>query len=307
MKRRAFLQTTTIGSTASLLFPSLVSGMHSMVGQDGRFNNMGGLTPVSVIDNACLLAYASGKLSPESQKSVVTDIHLRDTAGNKGRLAAILPALDIKILELANKVKGDAALKYKYEKRSILFGWIAINSVQRNINLHYSYDSEEKAFGSRIHQDVLVIQSFSDEKFDIRKVSVSDVEDLLRSIQTRTITRVHTLKPDSDDGIGWVNRMTAWRKKSSDEITKYSRALLHPDPEIAGKNFLRRDDAVIRTANLLQLGELVSADAVLSNLSAGNNTSVYAVTLLDAVKGILKADEYLLGKIGLAELKGYII
>lgn len=307
MKRRAFIQTTTVGTTASLLFPSLVSGMQSMVGKDGRFNNMGGLTPISVIDNACLLAYASGKLSLESQKSVVTDIHLRDTPGNKGRLSTILPALDNKILELASKVKGDAAMNYKYEKRAILFGWIAINSVQRNINLHYSYDSDEIALESRIHQDALLIQSFSDEKFDLDKVSVSDIEELLRSIQTRTITRTHTLKPDSDDGIGWVNRMSAWRRRSSDEITKYSRALFHPDPNIAGKNFLRENDAVIRMANLLQLGELVSSDAVHSNLSAENNTSVYAATLLDAVKGILKAEDYLQSKIGLAELEGHII
>lgn len=303
INRRKFIKSTAATSTALAFVPSMLFASGFKV-SDKRHpqNRMTGITPISVIDNACLLAFCSGLLSQESQNSIATDIQLRDTPGNKGRLAVHLPAGNEKFYELLALVKDSRELQFPREKRAILFGWAAINAVEKNINSRLKDLSDQEFEQARWHQDALVVKGFS-ENYDPSSASLEEMEALLHSLLTRTITRTHTLKPDSDDGMGWVNRMTAWKKQNLVSMNAFARAILSPDIRKAGRDFYTDSDTINRVANHLQQGKFVPKEKISQATGEKSHQSQYAKTLQDAVNGIISLDKYLRGEKGLPELQ----
>ncbi len=304
INRRKFIKSTAAGSAALAFVPSMLyaTGSAGPMNYQNQ-NRMKGITPISVIDNACLLAYSSGELSQASKNCIATDIQLRDTPGNKGRLAVLMPPGDEKIFELLRLVKSGSELKHKSEKRALLFGWAAVNAVEKNINLRLK-DLNDKEFGEvRMHQDALVVKGLSKDQ-DLSGIRTDDLEALLNALLTRTITRTHTLKPDSDDGIGWVNRMAAWRKQNLVNMKALASAIIEPDVSKAGKSFYMDDDLIVKTATMLQNGALVSEKSVKIAIEETTLKSEYAKALRDATTGIIVLDQYLNGK---AELNDYKI
>mgnify|MGYP006286359251 CR=1 FL=1 len=308
MDRRRFIINTSLGSSAFMFFPSLLRGVSLYSGSFSKRNGtIWGLTPISVIDNACLIAFRSGKLSRASQQSVTTDIHLRDTPGNKGRLAVVLPPLDKKLSELLRKVKEGHKIKHPAEKRAIAFGWIAVNAVEKQINEAMKDLSPEEFRSARMHQDALLIQSFSEaEDSKGGRPDPRQVENLLNTMQVRTITRSHTLKPDSDDGIGWVNRISRWRRENNALMKEYAEAIVNPDASRAGEDFLSNEDPLVIMANALQRGDHVT-DREIKELGDQPAVSMYGKALFFAVEHILLTDRYFRDVVSLSELEPVLL
>lgn len=302
INRRKFIQNSVLGSAGLFLAPTLATAgsVFTSAGEGGNLF-MSGLTPVSIIDNACMLAFRSGELSPSSQKVVTTDIHLRNTPGNKGRLAVVMPPFDNKLIDLVKTVKNQANTRFIMEKRVIAFGWAAVNAVQNHINRSLENKDSDELMRIRMHQDALVIQGFSLPEYDITKASPEDMEDMLNSVLVRTITRSHTLKPDSDDGIGWVNRMAAWRRENTASMKQFANAIVSPDISIAGSSFYDRKDELISAANKLQKAQDVKAAEIMDFIGKGA-ASNYGKALTEATENIFAIDAFLEGKLSESEL-----
>ena len=308
INRRGFIKQSSVGSLGLMFIPSLFSEsiFHTSTSSSNSAKiSMSGITPVSVIENACMLAFCSGKLSQDSENAITTDIHLRDTPGNKGRLAVHLPPGNEKIIDLINRIMEDKSIKYPAEKRAIAFGWAAVNAVENNINSAMQGNSESELRKKRLHQDALVINGFS-KGLNIQNADPADVEALLNTMLTRTLTRIHTLKPDNDDGIGWVNRITAWRKQNVDRMEGLANAIVKPDESIAGVSFYNHSDKIINTAIKLQNGAFVSADQTVESLQPENAKCDYAKALAEAVESIVSIDYYLNGNLNETEIRNQL-
>lgn len=303
INRRSFLRNNAIGGAGLMFVPSILSAsLNSSNYANVQQNFMGGLTPVSVIDNACMLAFCSGKLSQESQNALTTDIHLRDTPGNKGRLAVAFPPNHQGIFELIDIVKNSNDTKYIKEKRALVFGWIAVNEVQNHINKTLGSKTEEEKKLTRLHQDALVVRGFS-TGHNFSGLKENEVEKMLNSMLTRTVTRTHTLKPDSDDGIGWVNRMSEWRRQNVANMKLFAGAIVKPNTKLAGDNFYNENEKIIEISVKLQNSELVKPNEVSESIESSLPKSLYGTATALAVKKILVVDDYFTGKISLIDVK----
>jgi hypothetical protein len=307
INRRKFIQNSTITSAGMFLLPSMIqaSSMFQRT-PDGMSITMIGLTPISIIDGACMLAFRSGALSVASQEVITSDIHLRGTPGNKGRLAVLMPPMNKKILELVKTLKSGKNTKYFKEKRAIAFGWVAVNAVERHINTRLEGKTEDEIIAIRMHQDAMVIHGLSKPEHDTQAASERDMENLLNSILVRTITRVHTLKPDSDDGIGWVNRMSAWRKQNVETMQALAKAIVKPNILKAGKDFYEGTDKIIAYAIALQKGKLVKSNEIMSIQQEKMPDSLYGKALTEATRNILGIDQFLDNKMNLDEVEALL-
>lgn len=302
MNRRIFLQSSTLGSAGLLFYPHILSGSPLTADNaDKKTVLMGGVTPISIIDCACILAFSSGRLSVRSQEVISTDIHLRGTPGNKGRLAALMPVQDKGLIELIYLLKNDSDIKYIKEKRAIVYGWAAINSVHRIINQSLEGKAQDQIMEIRMHQDALVIQGLSLPEYEPAKANQAEVEKLLNSMLVRTITRAHTMKPDTDDGIGWVNRMAAWRRENSNYMKKFSAILIAPDEEVAGADFFNKNDKITSMAIRLQKSQKVDPAEIVDIVDQEANGQ-FGKALTEATRQIFSIDAFLDDKISENEL-----
>ncbi len=303
INRRSFIRNNAIGAAGFMFIPSVLSAsFKNYTNTNIQQNFMGGLTPISLIDNACMLAFCSGRLSQESQNVITTDIHLRDTPGNKGRLAVAFPPNHQGILELIDIVKNSSDTKFIKEKRALVFGWVAVNAVQDHINKTLQSKNADEIKLARLHQDALVVRGFS-TGYSFSRLKENEVVKLLESMLTRTITRVHTLKPDSDDGISWVNRMSEWRKQNVANMKLFAGAILKPNTKLAGDGFYNENEKVIETSVKLQNSVLVKPDKVAESIESSQAVSLYGKATAEAAKNILIIDDYLNDKISSSDLK----
>lgn len=305
--RRNFIQKTGIGTAALFIAPAFLNAT-SVFKESGEMsvNSMTGLTPISVIDNACMIAFCSGNMSKESQTVLSTDIHLRNTPGNKGRLAVVMPPNKPEIFQLIHTIKNNPNTPHSKEKRALAFGWVAINAVDKNINSIIKQKKGSEFLNARFHQDALIVQGFSAPEYQLEGADRQDIDDLLNAILVRTITRVHTLKPDSDDGIGWVNRMSLWRKNNKTNMGKFAAALTSPEKSIAGDNFFDIDDDIVSATNALQKGKQIEKGELLALLDQ-TSTCSYGEAIREATRNIMSIEAYFQDRVSLNELEGKLL
>ena len=79
-----------------------------------------------------------------------------------------------------------------------------------------------------IYQDTYLLKTLAGTK--AAQVAYEDLNQLLKVMLPRAITRVHTLIPDSQNGPEWVVRMGQWRKENNDLMEQYARIYTQPDP-----------------------------------------------------------------------------
>ncbi len=285
-----------------LFLPSLLQAAQVLnPDNNSPYSLMVGLLPISIIDNACMLAFRTNTLSKPSREAATADLHVK-LPGNKGRLAIVLPPDNKKLLELMELLKNNKDLEKRNEKLALAFGWTGVNAVHRHVNRDMA-KLEKKAFiGARVQQDALIVKEFSKPEYDPVQASAQDMENLLKSLLPRAITRVHTLKPDNDDGIGWVNRMSAWRRENTRLMKLYAQALVGDDGKQTSGNFLAMDDNLVLYARNLQKNIDVKAGTILQEIENGQAKSLYGKALQETTASILAINKYLDGKLSGEEI-----
>jgi len=101
------------------------------------------------------------------------------------------------------------------------------------------------------------------------------------------------MKPDADDGIGWVNRMSAWRRQNVENSKKFAEAIVNPIESLAGKQFFTENDEIINVAIQLQKSEFVTPEKVLNSINDSASKSNYGKALAGATQSIIAINNYL--------------
>lgn len=302
INRRTFFKNTALTGTGLFLAPSLAQALNTFApGYQGKISPMAGLLPISIIDNACLLAFRTNTLSRPSREAATADLHVK-LAGNKGRLAVVLPPENNKLIELLEILKNSEELNRRNEKLAIAFGWAGVNAVHRHVSPGMDKLEKNAFIETRVQQDAQLLKEFSKPEHDPGQASAQEMENLLKAMVPRAITRVHTLKPDVDDGIGWVNRMSAWRRDNTILMKRYAQALVQDINEKASKEFLSMEDKLVLYARNLQKNIDVNATKILEEIENGQANSLYGKTLQETTANILAMNKYMEGALSSAEI-----
>ncbi len=309
INRRNFFKQSTLGSAGIIMGASALNSTNLFAASPVNLKNgISGLVPVSVIEDANLLVLRTAKLEGDAAFAVVSDLHHRPAApGNKGRLASLLPVEDKKLMELLNLLRKNEGLKNRIEKISLVYGWICNNAVYQHLKPVYGENpAPEKIRDVQLYQDAKLITELSDLKVS-NEVKEEYLAALFNEILPRACTRVHTLIP-AEDGMDWVNRMTAWRVNNKNYMETLANIMVNPDAEryekyVITPNFYNPSDALIDYCRKMQDAVNIKPEKINDAVDQASTESLYAQALATSVKNIKAANQFLNGNMNEGSLE----
>ncbi len=313
MNRRTFVRNSALGGAGIFLSKDLLfANSFQTMFSNSLTNGIGGLVPVSIIEDALLLVHRSGKLKGEAKFALTSDLHNRPAApGNKGRLATILPVLDKKLIELLQILKEKKEINKKVEKIALAFGWICNNEIYKQLKPVYGdKPSQDKIREVQLYHDAELIRQISNLQ-STGNLKEEYIASFMNEIQPRTLTRVHTMKP-SKDGHEWVNRMADWRKENKSYLDILASIIVNPEPGkkdmyVRKTNFYDPADHVISYVRALQKAKNVTIKKIEAAVSGEEGKSLYARAIINSYNHILATNEFLNDKISERELKSKLL
>jgi hypothetical protein len=210
---------------------------------------------------------------------------------------------DDKIFELLEQLKFgryDRESDMEYGDRySLLLGWIVYSGFvqetgklcRRLIDDGHHYDD------IMICHDAFIFREISDNQNVGSSTSKEEMADLFNIMMPRMITRLHTLIPDSHDGMKWIVDMTKLRKSNKVLMEKYAAEMVSPNQDhvekfITQPGFYEGRDKIIRLARDLQNGKNVSASQISSAMESDPGNSIYARALVKGIRKAVLTDQY---------------
>lgn len=292
--RRRFFQQLSLGGSALALAPAWLSAAPYSFYSDHTSFPLG-MMPVAVVEDCFDLAFTLPGLSNQSKIALAGDIDLK-IPGNKGRIALAINPSEESVLAVLEKIKAASVNeKSAADKYSFLLGILANHTLSQHwqpIYQQYPDHWEELS----MYQDTYFLRSFAGNQ--ATQVKEEDLNRLLNVLLPRTITRVHTLIPDSEQGPEWIIKMSQWRKANLERTKKYARIYTQPDPAkekkyVIDTNFYRADDRIIQCCRKTQQGERVTESELNQALNTANQGSLYAQVLAQGVQRIQWVDKFL--------------
>ena len=298
INRRSFLKHSALGSAGIFLGGSVLNARDMFAAAHSDLKSgVGGLVPVSIIEDANLLVLRMNTLEGDAAFALASDLHNRPAApGNKGRLASLLPVQDRKLMELLTVIKQKKDIKNRVEKIAIANGWICNNATYKYLKPVYGDDpSPERIMDVQAYHDAQLLIELSDLQVtgEEKKAYLAA---LFNEMLPRTITRVHTLIP-ARDGHDWVNRMTDWRVANKTYLDRLAEIMVNPELSkkqtyVNNPNFYDPSDVLIVFCRNLQHAKNVKVDKIEKAVDEASNGSLYAKALSESVKNIKAANEF---------------
>ncbi len=308
INRRSFIKQSSIGGTGLLFGSSLLSSASDLFSRVSQARVIGGLVPVSVIEDTGLLLIRSGNFSGDVEYAIASDLHTKPAPpGNKGRLASVLPANDSRLISLFTKIRDNKELPNRTAKIAIAFGWICHNAVAKSLqNLYNLNVSEEETKEMQTYLDAQLIKEISFLNI-APELKEEHIASLFNEILPRAITRIHTLTPAAD-GPEWVNRMSEWRINNKIYFGDLARIIINPDSfkkekYIDKPNFYSSTDSIISCCRSLQSASNVKPEKIKTAAAEAATGSLYAKALGESYNNILAANQYLNGNLNERELE----
>ena len=304
--RRKFLTQLSLSGSALVLASPLLRAA-SLHAASPASAHPRGLLPVALTEDCFDLAFVLPELSTLTKAALAGDIDLK-IPGNKGRLAPSLRLETEALPEVLNKMKEPTkeAKSVQADKLSFLLGILANNALRDQLQPVYAQYADESQELS-IYQDTYLLKTLAGN--DAAQVKYDDLSQLLKVLLPRTITRVHTLIPDSQNGPDWVVRMGQWRKDNHALMEQYARIYTQPESAKEKKyvrevNFYNADDAIIQLARKTQNGERVDEKDLNQQIEAAQSGSGsrYARALATGVHRIRAVDKFLQASIDASAL-----
>ena len=312
LNRRVFFKNLTYGSILITFFPSLISACKQGLLKDNlNCIDFDGILPVTFINDCSLLLLESKILPEDLQKSLTANINL-NLPGNLSRIAAAMYFSDEQILhmlkDLVQKWKERTPELKLEHKLSLYLGWFIYSSIQDGLGdlYHKLIDKGFHYNDIRICHDSYLMRQFVEKMPDENIPDPEEILDLTNIMLPRMITRLHTLKPDPDDGTEWVNRMATWRRENYQVMTKFASAMVKPDQEqidlfIVKPGFYNPEDPLISIVRNLQRGESLEKDRILSVVENSPGKSLYAKSLALGFKRVVLTGNYFTGELSFDE------
>ena len=280
-----------------MMAPALLRAASLQAANVGPFQ-LRGLLPVALVEDCFDLAFVLPELSTLTKTALAGDIDLK-IPGNKGRLAPSL-ALKMEVLpDVLKKIKAptEEAKSMQADKLSFLLGILTNNALRDRLQPVYEQYADD-ARELSIYQDTYLLRTLAGPS--AASVKYEDLDQLLKVMLPRAITRVHTLIPDSQDGPEWVVRMGQWRKENHDLMEQYARIYTQPDSEkekkyVRDTNFYEANDPIIQLARKTQNGERVDEKELNQHVdeALGGAGSRYARALATGIHRVRTVDEFL--------------
>ena len=295
--RRKFVTQLSLGGTALAIAPALLRATSLPPADAGPFR-IPGLLPVTLTEDCFDLAFVLPELSTLTKTALAGDIDLK-IPGNKGRLAPSL-RLKMEVLpEVLQKIKEPTkeAKSIQADKLSFLLGILTNNALRDQLQPVYEQYAD-KTQELSMYQDTYLLQTLAGP--GAARVKYEDLNQLLKVLLPRTITRVHTLIPDSQNGPDWIVRMGQWRKENNNLMEQYARIYTQPESDKEKKyvrevNLYDTNDAIIQLARKTQNGERVDEKDLSQQMKVALNGSGsrYAQALATGVHRIRTVDRFL--------------
>lgn len=296
MERRNFVRNISLGSAAILVSPELFAKQG--LPTDTCYN-LRGLLPFILFEDCISLIQKSDTIKPLLKESLKGDIKSPLT-GNIARLAGAFTDIEQVFALMSEMRESQSAetMKWYPEKLSFVLGWLVFRSSTKQINqLNQKLNSKgHSSFEIQAYQDTeLIRQRFSKTG---TQLASSDFSSLMLQLITRTVTRIHTLSPDSTNGGQWLMRTSAWREKNKQEMEFYGKIYEKPEPS--------------KLALFCQKGNFyLDSDPLISNqfnpaFIGKSNKSMYAAALTSVFRAVSDFQAFMDGKAELAAVKKWI-
>jgi len=229
MNRRDFVTRAGLGTGSILLVPSfLTSCQNTSSGEIHALpNTTGGLISQALISDCSRLLLESGLLNDTFHVALKAGIN-EDLPGNMSRLGSLVPFGPGEVREALEGIlaAADGNHVQRVKKVSLLLGAMMIAP----------FREEMKATRRKIQDDGIDIREFDGliDHYMLDQLAANQhtgnadsrqMQQFFNMILPRMITRLHTLKPDYEDGPGWVVRMTQWRKKNQARMNDFGTSM----------------------------------------------------------------------------------
>lgn len=281
------MKNISLGSAAILVSADLIAKQQAPVKTE---LNLKGLLPFILFEDCIRLIEKSEGIKPLFKESLKGDIKSPLT-GNIARLAGSYTGNEQVFVLMQNLRETQSAdtMKWYSEKLSFVLGWLVFRSATKQLNMlnEKLVEKGHSPYEIQAYQDTeLIRQRFSKPGTQLNS---SEFSSLFLQMLTRTITRIHTLNPDKNDGGKWLMRTSAWREKNKQDLEFYGKIYEKPDRSKLdlychkGKLFLHSDPLI---ANQFSPDFIGSA-----------NKSLYAGALTSAFMAITGFQAYMAGRV----------
>jgi len=308
MDRRDFFNSLGLGSAGLMLGSTwLTSCSLGENNENGSAICIGGILPIAYSIDCSRLLLDSGGLDTPYASLLEGDINLR-IPGNLSRLGSSVPFGDAPMSEYLAELKAEwnpgepAAMM----KASLAMGWIMVQPLRKSMSQVYKKLISQGYHYDTINQyyDVFMLRQFSGAP-DASSSSANDVEHFFRALVPRMITRLHTLKPDYQDGPGWVVRMSEWRKENLDLAESYAEMYVQDD-EVLNKHLIDRYNVYDPSDKLIRILRENNAGSAKKTFLSDPGNSVYAKSLVKGYTNAQALTDYLAGNSGLEDVKALL-
>jgi len=309
MNRRNFFRYVGYGSAGAMVIPSFFTACNfSLNDHNDSYVNFEGIMPVAIVTDCSRLLLATESLNDGIREMLKADIN-QSIPGNLSRLGSSIPFDDETVLTAFQQLrkKLDPGSETQKKKISLLLGWLMFHPLRKEmtrifsklVDQGYHYDT------IRIFYDTYIFRQVSGSQ-DTGNLTKENATNFFRAMHPRMVTRLHTLKPEYNDGPGWVVKMSEWRRNNHELTGLYGSFLVKPDQEMYNRFFKRynvydpQDQLIMLVNNMKQQ---ISSGKVEKLILSDPGNSIYARSLVDGYKNVVSAQEFLNGKIDIENLK----
>ena len=242
IKRRDFIINSILTGAGLTFLPSF--GSLTNFESAAKTLDFSGIVPASIIYDVARIANSSKSIQEEVVKSLQATIH-QDRNANYCLIASAIPVNNEAILKFSKALKGNNLKDdFYYKKLAFTTGWIIMKCKNDVYSTIYNSLTDNNSIQEmNLYQSAHLIKMIMlDNDYDN-----SDLEELLNVFLPRTLGRMHTLKPDIDDGKNWLQRMANYRDINKSNLSLLSRTITEPNQQkvqqyINSSNFYNHDE-----------------------------------------------------------------
>lgn len=279
--------------TAGLFMSPLISA--DILEKTKTFGHTGRIAPTAFLDDCFRITLASDEIGISVKEALKSNIH-QHLPGNTARLGRTFPVAIQHGASLIVLVKKKLS---KYEDQNIANEMLAVGlGVLTKIGYEKSLEPIQDTTDAGVYLDAAILKDMNDmDPSEEINGNHDELADLLRSLSTRFLTRVHTVIPDDEDPENWILRLDQWRRDLDRYYTNVAKVYLHPDSEkynrlVRQQNLYHPSDALIKLARDVQRSA-TRQGSIVSGIIKNANRSAYARAMETSYRRILAADKFL--------------
>ena len=269
LSRRTFLRLSAIAGAGLMLNPLFSFGKNAST-EEGFFIN--GMIPTCLLLQTAALAQQGTSVSQEVKNALKFSIWLNNDSNFA--FAGLLP-------HKWSVVAESSFSAIPNEKPAFKAGTIVSGVANECFSKIYANCEQKEMHDLRLYHDSFLLRNISN--IDVRQTKEAELAIFFQTLVSPMITRTHTLRPNRDDGMDWIVRMTRWNRAYYAYCQELARTIIEPDP--------KKEDAYINKTNFMNVSDRSVRYAiegkVFSDLNQiDENKSVYGKALYESLKRI---------------------